>query len=258
MESTSHEALIRLSAFIACFTLLVFAERLAPRRRRAIALGERWGGNLGLVAVDTIVLRTVPPITAVGVAALAHARGWGFWSHCVAADLVGCRRLGGRARSRDLPPAPAVPCGAGALATAPGAPHGPGARCDHRRAIPPGRDAALRGIQGGGGRGPRPTGRGGRPVRGRCSMPARSSATPTCGCPPPSTGCSARCSSRQTCTVCITPLIRRRRTPTSDLPCRGGIGSSAPIGGSRNRGTTRWRSASRDSRATLSCPCIAC
>ena len=78
MESTSREVLIRLSAFIACFTLLVFAERLAPRRHRAIALRERWGGNLGLVVVDTILLRSVPPmITAVGVAALAHARGWG-------------------------------------------------------------------------------------------------------------------------------------------------------------------------------------
>ena len=78
MESTSPEALIRLSAFLASFTLLVFAERLAPRRRHAIALRRRWGGNLGLVAVDTILLRTVPPvITAVGVAALAHARGWG-------------------------------------------------------------------------------------------------------------------------------------------------------------------------------------
>jgi sterol desaturase/sphingolipid hydroxylase (fatty acid hydroxylase superfamily) len=78
VESTSREVLIRLSAFIACFTLLVFAERLAPRRHRAIALRERWGGNLGLVVVDTILLRSVPPmITAVGVAALAHARGWG-------------------------------------------------------------------------------------------------------------------------------------------------------------------------------------
>ena len=77
MESTSHEALIRLSVFIACFMLLAFAERLAPRRRRGIALRRRWGGNLGLVAVDTIVLRAVPGITAVGVAALAHARGWG-------------------------------------------------------------------------------------------------------------------------------------------------------------------------------------
>lgn len=77
MESTSHEALIRLSAFIASFTLLVFAERLAPRRRRTFALRQRWAGNLGLMAVDTIVLRTVPAITAVGVAALAHAKGWG-------------------------------------------------------------------------------------------------------------------------------------------------------------------------------------
>jgi sterol desaturase/sphingolipid hydroxylase (fatty acid hydroxylase superfamily) len=77
VESTSSEALIRLSAFIACFTLLALAERLVPRRRRAIALRKRWGGNLGLVAVDTILLRAGPPITAVGVAALAHARGWG-------------------------------------------------------------------------------------------------------------------------------------------------------------------------------------
>ena len=77
MESTSHEALIRLSAFIASFTLLVFAERRAPRRRRTFALRQRWAGNLGLVAVDTIVLRAVPGISAVGVAALAHAQGWG-------------------------------------------------------------------------------------------------------------------------------------------------------------------------------------
>ena len=35
VESASYEALIRLSAFIASFTLLVVAERLAPRRRRA-------------------------------------------------------------------------------------------------------------------------------------------------------------------------------------------------------------------------------
>jgi len=69
--------LIRLSAFIASFTLLVFAERLAPRRRRTFALRQRWAGNLGLMAADTIVLRTVPAITAVGVAALAHAKGWG-------------------------------------------------------------------------------------------------------------------------------------------------------------------------------------
>jgi sterol desaturase/sphingolipid hydroxylase (fatty acid hydroxylase superfamily) len=63
--------------------LLVFAERLAPRRRLAIALRERWGGNLGLVAVDTLVLRTVPSITAVGVAALADARGWGLFGAIV-------------------------------------------------------------------------------------------------------------------------------------------------------------------------------
>ena len=65
MESTSHEVLIRLSAFIACFALLAFAERRAPRRRlpsRAV----RGGAATGVVAIDTIVLRAAPPITTVG------------------------------------------------------------------------------------------------------------------------------------------------------------------------------------------------
>ena len=73
----SSEALVRLGAFVACFTLLVVAEALAPRRRRTIPRWDRWAGNLGLVAVDTILVRAVPPITAIGVAALVEARGWG-------------------------------------------------------------------------------------------------------------------------------------------------------------------------------------
>jgi hypothetical protein len=64
VESTSHEVLIRPSAFIACFTLLAFAERLAPRRRRAIAVRERWGGNLELVAVVIQPLLKEPELPA--------------------------------------------------------------------------------------------------------------------------------------------------------------------------------------------------
>ncbi len=73
----SSEALVRLAAFVACFTLLAFAEALAPRRRRTIPRWDRWAGNLGLVAVDTILVRAVPPITAIGVAGIVEARGWG-------------------------------------------------------------------------------------------------------------------------------------------------------------------------------------
>ncbi len=77
MDLTNPEVQIRLSAFVACFAVLAVAEALAPRRRRLLGRRERWGGNLGLVLVDTIVVRLMPPVTAVGVAALAEARGWG-------------------------------------------------------------------------------------------------------------------------------------------------------------------------------------
>jgi sterol desaturase/sphingolipid hydroxylase (fatty acid hydroxylase superfamily) len=79
MDLATPEVEIRLSAFVACFVLLALAEALAPRRSRALGRRRRWGGNLGLVAVDTIVVRLIPPITAVGVAALAEARGWGLF-----------------------------------------------------------------------------------------------------------------------------------------------------------------------------------
>jgi len=67
VESTSHEVLIRLSAFIACFAVLAFAERRAPRRRLAIARRARWSGNLGLVAIDTIVREKLALVELEGV-----------------------------------------------------------------------------------------------------------------------------------------------------------------------------------------------
>ncbi len=67
---------MRLGAFVAAFALLALAETVAPRRRAADRLG-RWAGNLGLVAVGTIVVRLVPPISAVGAAVAAGERGWG-------------------------------------------------------------------------------------------------------------------------------------------------------------------------------------
>ncbi len=77
MDLPTPEVQIRLTAFVASFAVFALAETLAPRRRGALARRQRWGGNLGLVAIDTIVVRLVPPVTAVGVAALAAARGWG-------------------------------------------------------------------------------------------------------------------------------------------------------------------------------------
>jgi sterol desaturase/sphingolipid hydroxylase (fatty acid hydroxylase superfamily) len=71
------EPLIRLSIFAAIFAVMAGWEALAPRRERKLARGTRWPGNIGLVVLDTILVRLVLPTAAVGLALLAEARGWG-------------------------------------------------------------------------------------------------------------------------------------------------------------------------------------
>jgi sterol desaturase/sphingolipid hydroxylase (fatty acid hydroxylase superfamily) len=77
MSLLSHEPLVRLSCFAGLFALLALWELRAPRRAQEIGRTSRWPGNLGVVIVDTIVLRLLFPTAAVGVALLGEERGWG-------------------------------------------------------------------------------------------------------------------------------------------------------------------------------------
>src|SRR5205085_1569842 len=52
-------------------------ELLAPRRSQRLGRGTRWPGNIGIVVLDTLLVRLAFPITAAGLALLAEARGWG-------------------------------------------------------------------------------------------------------------------------------------------------------------------------------------
>src|SRR3982750_1750710 len=54
------EPLIRLSVFAGVFALLAAWEVLAPRRSQDIGRAWRWPNNLGVVVVDTLVLRVLP------------------------------------------------------------------------------------------------------------------------------------------------------------------------------------------------------
>jgi sterol desaturase/sphingolipid hydroxylase (fatty acid hydroxylase superfamily) len=71
------EALIRLAAFLGVFGAVALWEAQRPRRQRAIARRIRWPSNLGLLAVDVIVLRLIAPGAAIAVAMTAAAGGWG-------------------------------------------------------------------------------------------------------------------------------------------------------------------------------------
>ncbi|SME97125.1 Sterol desaturase/sphingolipid hydroxylase, fatty acid hydroxylase superfamily [Tistlia consotensis] len=73
----ANEPWIRLGAFLGVLAVMMAWELAAPRRRRAIPRLLRWSGNLGVVLLDTLLLRLVFPVAAVGLAALAGQRGWG-------------------------------------------------------------------------------------------------------------------------------------------------------------------------------------
>ncbi len=72
-----HEIPIRLSFFFGIFAVVAAWEQLAPRRIPTVSRAIRWSNNLGLVFLNSLVLRLLFPVAAAGVAAVAHQRGWG-------------------------------------------------------------------------------------------------------------------------------------------------------------------------------------
>jgi sterol desaturase/sphingolipid hydroxylase (fatty acid hydroxylase superfamily) len=72
-----YEPWIRLGAFGCVFAVMAIWEFLEPRRRQAIGRAARWPNNVGVVVVDTLLVRILFPITAVGVALAVEERGLG-------------------------------------------------------------------------------------------------------------------------------------------------------------------------------------
>src|SRR3954469_471200 len=73
----SVEPVIRLGTFASVLALMAAWEFIAPRRRQHVGRLWRWPNNLGVVVIDTVVVRLLFPTAAVGVALVAEARGWG-------------------------------------------------------------------------------------------------------------------------------------------------------------------------------------
>jgi sterol desaturase/sphingolipid hydroxylase (fatty acid hydroxylase superfamily) len=64
-------------------------ELIGPRRIQTIGRGWRWPNNLGVVVVDTLLVRILFPTTAVGVALFAEAHGFGLFNLFVLPAWVG-------------------------------------------------------------------------------------------------------------------------------------------------------------------------
>lgn len=74
------EAAIRLAAFLGILIGMMLWELAAPRRRQEIPRVLRWTNNLGLVVLDTVILRLTFPVLAVGLAVIGAERGWGLFN----------------------------------------------------------------------------------------------------------------------------------------------------------------------------------
>lgn len=72
-----QEPAIRLTIFLGVLIGMAVWELAVPRRRIEIPRLLRWSNNLALVAIDTLLVRLVFPVAAVGLAAIAQENGWG-------------------------------------------------------------------------------------------------------------------------------------------------------------------------------------
>lgn len=71
------EGTLRLSIFLGVLILMGALEAAFPARDRVQRRTARWTTNLGLVIIDTLAIRLLFPVIAVGAALWAQTQGWG-------------------------------------------------------------------------------------------------------------------------------------------------------------------------------------
>lgn len=71
------EPAIRFGCFAGVFLVMTVLELVSPRRPLHVRKSKRWLSNLGLVALNTVVLRLVVPSGAVGFALFVEEHRWG-------------------------------------------------------------------------------------------------------------------------------------------------------------------------------------
>ncbi|MCP4492185.1 MAG: sterol desaturase family protein [Gammaproteobacteria bacterium] len=74
---TDNEIIFRLTFFLGVFGIVAIWEIRSPRRRLSLPKAMRWANNLGLVALNSLLLRLLFPTAAIGVALVADANNWG-------------------------------------------------------------------------------------------------------------------------------------------------------------------------------------
>ncbi|MBO6849513.1 MAG: sterol desaturase family protein [Marinobacter sp.] len=73
----ANAPLIRIGIFLSVLTLMALWEVTAARRPQQIGRLARWPNNLLIVVLDTLAVRLVFPVAAVGIALMTAENGWG-------------------------------------------------------------------------------------------------------------------------------------------------------------------------------------
>ena len=77
---TGNEIGIRLVFFIGLLGIMAVWELVMPQRALTVSKKIRWMNNLGMVAINTLIIRLLFPAAAFGVAALSETQGWGIFN----------------------------------------------------------------------------------------------------------------------------------------------------------------------------------
>ena len=74
------EIQIRFIYFVSIMSVIAIWELTVPRRRLTVSKRERWLNNLGIVVIDSLLVKMFFPVAAVGIAIAAQDHGWGLFN----------------------------------------------------------------------------------------------------------------------------------------------------------------------------------
>lgn len=83
-----HEVAIRLGCFLGILGAMTLWELAAPRRTLTVPKLLRWINNMGMVVINSFLLRIIFPSAAVGVAVFAQKHGWGLFNYAQVSHTI--------------------------------------------------------------------------------------------------------------------------------------------------------------------------
>lgn len=76
----AQEPWVRLAVFVSILAGMALWEVVAARRPQRVSRWQRWPSNLLIVVLDTLAVRLIFPLAAVGAALVSADRGWGVFN----------------------------------------------------------------------------------------------------------------------------------------------------------------------------------